>query len=181
MINILILSLLFNSNVSFKEPVELVKLMKALDECIMFNPKETKERLKSSRHRAFLPEVKIGGRFEQNDLETNKLAESSPYLLTNFKSGWVFEVSVKWGLDEVLFSSKEIELKREYQASLERYILLQKELTDTYYKLKEIIKKLQDTNKAEEMESLEKEYNLLNARINVLTCHKYKTIQEKEE
>jgi hypothetical protein len=58
---------------------------------------------------------------------------------------------------------------------------LQKELTDTYYKLKEIIKKLQDTNKAEEMESLEKEYNLLNARINVLTCHKYKTIQEKEE
>jgi len=181
MLQIFLLSLLLNSNVSFKEPVDLNRLMKAMDECIMFNPKETKERIKSSRQRALLPEVKIGGRFEQNDLEANKITESSPYLLTDFKSGWVFEVSLKWGLDELLFSNKETDLKKEYQSSLERYISLQRELSESYFRLKEIIKRLQDTNKTDEIESLEKEYNLLNAKINVLTCHKFKTIQEKEE
>ncbi len=178
---IIYMMLMITSDVSFKEPVELNKLMKAMDECIMFNPNETKERIKDSHLKALLPELRVGGRFEENDLESNKLAETSPYLLTNFKSGWNIEVSLRWSLDELFFSKDELSLKKDYQSSLDKYITLQNTLSETYYRLVEILKKLEKTDQNQERETLEKEYNLLNSRINILTCHKYKTIQKKED
>lgn len=181
----MILSLYFlfivAADVSFKEPVELDKLMRAMDECIMFNPAETKAKIRDSRIKALLPEFKLGGRYEENDIEANKLAESSPYLLTNFKNGWAIEATLSWSLNDLLLSKEEINLKKEYQANLEKYISLQNLLSETYYKLKEVLKKLENTKDNTERESLEKEYHLLNARINVLTCHKYKTIHKKED
>ncbi|MGB9600195.1 MAG: hypothetical protein ACPL7I_06555, partial [Myxococcota bacterium] len=124
MIETLFMILIVAEDVSFKEPVELGKLMKAMDECIMFNPDRTKEKIQDSKLKALLPQFKIGGRFEENDIETNKLAESSPYLLTNFKNGWVVEATLIWSFDELLFSKEELNIKREYQSSLEKYISL---------------------------------------------------------
>lgn len=167
--------------VSFREPVELSKLMSALDECIMFDQKETKKRIKESRTKALLPEIVIGGRVEQNDVEANKLAESSPYLLTNLKNGWAVELKIRWSLDRLLFSKEENEIQRGYQNNIERYLSLQNELIGTYYKLKDLIKKLSETKEQREFERLSDEYNYLNAKIDILTCHKYKTIQWKEE
>lgn len=167
--------------VSFRKPVELNKLMSALDECIMFDQKETKKRIKESRTKALLPEIVIGGRVEQNDVEANKLAESSPYLLTNLKNGWAVELKIRWSLDRLLFSKEENEIQRGYQNNIERYLSLQNELIGTYYKLKDLIKKLSETKERREFERLSDEYNYLNAKIDILTCHKYKTIQWKEE
>ncbi len=180
-IQIFYISYILVNNVSFNEPVELTKLMKALNECIMFNINETKNNIKRSRLKALVPSVNIGGRFEENDLETNKLAETSPYLLTNFKSGWSVDINLRWTLDEIIFSKDEINLRKEYQNNIERYITLQKMLSETYYKIIEILKKIEKTTDREEIKALEKEYDTLNAKINILTCHKYKTIQKKEE
>ncbi|MCX7957704.1 MAG: hypothetical protein N3B13_01500 [Deltaproteobacteria bacterium] len=175
------LMIIFSQNVSFRETEDLGKLMKAMDECIMFSPEETKAKIRKSRLKALLPDISIGGRFEENDLEANKLAESSPYLLTNFKSGWAVEVGLKWSLDSILFSKDELSLKKEYQDSLDKYIALQNTLSDTYHKLTEILKKMENSTDDKERYSLEKEYKLLNSRINILTCHKYKTIHKKED
>lgn len=178
----LIFLMLFSAQeMSFKEPIDLSKLMRAMDECIMFSPFETKDRIKKSRLKSLLPQLNIGGKFEENDLETNKFAESSPYLLTNFKSGWSVEVNLKWSFDEILFSRDELNLKKDYQSSLEKYISYQSILIDTYYKILDVLKRFENSSDNKERESLEKEYKLLNAKIDVLTCHKYKSIHLKED
>ncbi len=181
MVEVITLIYLTSAQVSFKEPVELGKLMTALDECIMFNQTETKKKMKNSRTKALLPQVSIGGRVEQNDLETNKLAENSPYLLSNFKNGWAIELNLKWSLDELMFSKDEQTIQKEYQNNLERYITLQNNLVETYHRIKDVIKRVSEIKDQKEIEVLSEEYNILNARINILTCHKYKTIQEKED
>lgn len=167
--------------VSFREPVELSRLMSALDECIMFDQKEAKKRIKNSRTKALLPEIVIGGKVEQNDVEANKLAESSPYLITNLKNGWAIELKLRWSLETLLFSKEESDVQKGYQNNIERYLSLQNRLIETYYKLKDLIKKLSETKEQKEIERLSDEYNYLNAKIDILTCHKYKTIQEKED
>ncbi|MCX7943031.1 MAG: hypothetical protein N2746_00775 [Deltaproteobacteria bacterium] len=174
-------SVIGTADTNSKEPVELEKLMKALDECIMFNPDDTKNKIKNSRMKVLLPQLYVSGKLEENDLETNKLAESSPYLLTNFKSGWVIEIQLKWSLDELIYSKDELDIKREYQNSLNKYIELQNKLSTTYYKLIEISRRLEKSTESRERDSLEKEYNLLNSIINVLTCHRFNTINKKEE
>lgn len=177
----LFIFLLTISDVSFKEPIELTKLMKAMDECIMFDQKETKDKAKDSRIKSLLPEFTISGRFEENDLESNKLSETTPYLLTNFKSGWIVEVNLKWRLGDIIFSREEIDIRREHRALLDKYLEMQNLLTSTYYRIIEIKKRFESTLSKEERESLEREYELLNAKINILTCHKFKNIHEKEE
>ncbi|GEM_PF-1984516 len=180
-LNMIYIFFLLSSDVSFKEPQDLSKLMKALDECILFNTNETKDKIRNSRIKSLLPEFKIVSKYEENDLESNKLAESSPYLFTNFKSGWTFEVGLKWTLDGLLFSKEEEEIKKDHLISIDKYLSLQNTLSETYYRIVEIVKTLENLENPKERESLEKEYNILNSRINILTCHKYKTINKKED